>query len=106
MTNSHEFVVLQEPVVVDVERLVHLEQSVAALWEQLEAGGRRAEQRHRDVLGLYADLQQHSSRHEAALLSQREFLRTRLDDEKLQREQVRPGTWMGPGSGAVGGVLR
>uniref|UniRef100_A0A3Q4B442 SUN domain-containing protein n=1 Tax=Mola mola TaxID=94237 RepID=A0A3Q4B442_MOLML len=92
MTNSHEFVVSQEAAVDDLARLIHLERSVAALWEQVEAGGQRAEQRHREVLGLYADLQQQSGGHEASLSLQLEFLRTRLDEERMQSEQVRPGT--------------
>lgn len=103
MTNSHEFVVSQEAAVDDLARLIHLERSVAALWEQVEAGGQRAEQRHREVLGLYADLQQQSGGHEASLSLQLEFLRTRLDEERMQSEQVRPGTHQDLDGGAVGG---
>ncbi|XP_054454607.1 SUN domain-containing protein 1-like isoform X2 [Anoplopoma fimbria] len=39
-------------------RLLRLEESLAALWEHVEAGGQRAEQRHTEFLRLYADLQQ------------------------------------------------
>ncbi|XP_029703698.1 SUN domain-containing protein 1-like isoform X2 [Takifugu rubripes] len=42
----------------DESRLVRLEQSVTALWEQVEAGGRRAEQRHREVMKLYTEVLQ------------------------------------------------
>lgn len=80
------------------------------LWERVEAGGQRAEQRHREVLRLYSDLQQQQlvsaqsggdeswlrGRLEQQLeqwLEQRlEQLRTRLDQEGRQREQVRPWT--------------
>lgn len=39
----------------DESRLVQLEQRVTALWEQVEAGGQRAEQRHREVMKLYTE---------------------------------------------------
>lgn len=79
-------------------RLVHLEQSVTALWDRVEVGGRQAEQRHVEVLRLYADLQQQqvsaqSSREEAwlsqLLQQQLEQLQARLDEERRRREQVR-----------------
>ncbi|XP_068610885.1 LOW QUALITY PROTEIN: SUN domain-containing protein 1-like [Brachionichthys hirsutus] len=38
--------------------LVHLERRLAALWERVDAGGRQAEQRHQQLLELYAELQQ------------------------------------------------
>ncbi|XP_056904504.1 SUN domain-containing protein 1-like isoform X5 [Takifugu flavidus] len=44
--------------VLNSSRLVRLEQSVTALWEQVEAGGRRAEQRHREVMKLYTEVLQ------------------------------------------------
>lgn len=31
---------------------------MTALWEQVEAGGRRAEQRHREVMNLYTEVLQ------------------------------------------------
>lgn len=83
-------------------RLLRLEQSLATLWEHVEAGGQRAEQRHRELLQLYTDLQQQKLLVSApsdgeglkpwlsALLDQQlSQLRTRLDEEGLQREQVR-----------------
>lgn len=82
----------------EATRLVHLEQSLTALWDRVEVGGRQAEQRHVEVLRLYADLQQqqvsaHSSREEARLSEllqqQLEQLQARLDEERQQREQVR-----------------
>lgn len=59
-------------------RLLHLEQSVSALWEQVEAGGRREEQRHQEVLQLYAELQER----------QAEQIRAHLERERRKREQV------------------
>uniref|UniRef100_A0A671Y9X5 SUN domain-containing protein n=1 Tax=Sparus aurata TaxID=8175 RepID=A0A671Y9X5_SPAAU len=82
----------------EATRLVHLEQSLTALWDRVEGGGRQAEQRHVEVLRLYADLQQqqvsaHSSREEARLSEllqqQLEQLQARLDEERQQREQTR-----------------
>lgn len=83
-------------------RLVRVEQSLAALWERVEAGGRQMEQRHMEVLRLYTDLQRqqlasaHSSEEEpwlSGLLDhQVSQLRRRLDEERLQREQVRSWT--------------
>lgn len=59
-------------------RLLHLEQSVGALWEQVEAGGRREEQRHQEVLQLYAELQE----------QQAEQIGAHLERERSKREQV------------------
>lgn len=81
-------------------QLVRLEESLMALWERVEAGGRRAEQRHGEVLRLYADLQQQQLVSAqsgggiepwlSGLLDQQlEQLRSRLDEERQQREQVR-----------------
>ncbi|XP_075891249.1 uncharacterized protein LOC142894027 isoform X2 [Nelusetta ayraudi] len=58
-------------------RLLHLEQSLSALWEQVEAGGRREEQRHREVLQLYAQLQE----------QQAQQIRAHLERERHKREQ-------------------
>lgn len=81
-------------------RLIRLEQSLTALWERVEAGEQRAEQRHGEVLQLYTDLQEQlvtaqSSGYESWLEEQ---FRTRLDEERRQREQVRSWThhpWTG-----------
>lgn len=70
-----------------------------ALWQRVEAGGQRAEQRHSEVLQLYTDLQQQqlvsaqSGGVEpwlSGLMDQQlSQLRRRLDEERQQREQVR-----------------
>ncbi|XP_069374171.1 SUN domain-containing protein 1-like isoform X8 [Paralichthys olivaceus] len=80
------------------DRLIGLEQSLTVLWERVEAGGQQAEQRHREVLGLYADLQQRvsaqSSEDDLQLWLSRLIdhelteLRRRLDEERQQREQL------------------
>lgn len=59
-------------------RLLLLEQSVSSLWEQVEAGGRKEEQRHQEMLQLYAELQE----------QQAEQIRAHLEREKHKREQV------------------
>lgn len=59
-------------------RLLHLERSVSELWEQVEAGGRREEQRHQEVLQLYAELQEQHV----------EQVRVHLERERHKREQV------------------
>ncbi|XP_060951300.1 uncharacterized protein LOC133028122 [Limanda limanda] len=79
-------------------RLVDLEQSLTELWRRVEAAGQQAEQRHGEVLQLYADLQQRqvsaqsgeddlqqrlSSRIDHELTE----LRRRLDEERQVREQ-------------------
>lgn len=61
-------------------QLLHLEQSLTALWERVEAGGRQEEQRHREVLQLYTELQE----------QQVEQIRSHLEQERQQREQVCP----------------
>ncbi|XP_044193548.1 SUN domain-containing protein 1-like isoform X6 [Thunnus albacares] len=87
----------------DSVRLVLLEQSLTALWERVEAGGQRAEQRHREVLRMYTDLQQQQQLVSvqsgvgegtepwlSGLLDQQlSQLRRRLDEERRQREQIR-----------------
>ncbi|KAF3704003.1 SUN domain-containing protein 1 Protein unc-84 -like protein A Sad1/unc-84 protein-like 1 [Channa argus] len=86
-------------------RLVLLEQSVTALWERVEAGGQRADQRHRELLQLYADLQQQQQQLisaprdgdgdgmkpwlRALLDQQLDQLRTQLDEEGRRREEIR-----------------
>ncbi|XP_022598123.1 SUN domain-containing protein 2-like [Seriola dumerili] len=85
----------------ELARLIRLEQSLTALWERVEAGGRRAEQRHREVLRLYTDLQQQqlaSARGRedgvepwlSGLLDhQLSQLRRQLDEERRQKDQIR-----------------
>ncbi|XP_067432537.1 SUN domain-containing protein 1-like isoform X6 [Thunnus thynnus] len=86
----------------DSVRLVLLEQSLTALWVRVEAGGQRAEQRHREVLRMYTDLQQQqlvsvqsgvgegTEPWLSGLLDQQlSQLRRRLDEERRQREQIR-----------------
>lgn len=84
----------------EAARLVRLEHRLTALWERVEASGQQAEQRHREVLQLYTDLQQQQSSARSGgdeawlsgLMAQQ--LRTRLDEDRRQREQVRYGhTW-------------
>ncbi|XP_038125629.1 SUN domain-containing protein 1-like [Cyprinodon tularosa] len=88
------------PPAVDAERLVHMERSLRALWEEMEAAGRRAEQSHRELLQLYADLRQQASASQrggvdvelwiSGLMEQQlSLLRRRLDAERRQREQMR-----------------
>lgn len=48
----------QEVAADEESRLARLEQSVAALWEQVVAGGQRAEQRHTEVMKLYEEVSQ------------------------------------------------
>lgn len=77
-------------VVDDESRLVQLEQRVTALWEQVEAGGQRAEQRHREVMKLHTeDLQGGGSGGvwlTSLLENQLQRFRTMLDQK---RQQVR-----------------
>lgn len=88
----------------DDERLVHLEQSLTALWERVEARGRRAEQRHRELLRFYTSLQQQQlsfaqsggvgdaeARLSVLLDQQLSELRRQLDEERQQREEVSVG---------------
>ncbi|XP_069543845.1 SUN domain-containing protein 1-like [Brachyistius frenatus] len=88
----------EEAAALDSERLVGMETSLAALWERMEAGGRREEQRHQEVLQLYADLQLSSARSDgggvqswtSVLLDQQlSRLRRRLDEDRRQRDRVR-----------------
>ncbi|KAM7381032.1 hypothetical protein PAMA_012053 [Pampus argenteus] len=80
----------------DSVRLILLERSLTALWERVEAKGQLAEQRHREVLQLYVDLQQQliSARSGGVELSslldqQLSQLRGDLDEERLQRQEIR-----------------
>ncbi|XP_035510139.1 SUN domain-containing protein 1 isoform X1 [Morone saxatilis] len=54
---------------VDLERLEHVERQLALLWEQVQQGDQKQEQRHGDILGLYSTL--------------REQLHTQTDRESL-----------------------
>ncbi|CAB1451537.1 unnamed protein product [Pleuronectes platessa] len=72
------------------ERLVGLEQSVTGLWGQVEAAGQQAQQRHREVLQLYTDLQQRlsaQSGEDDLQLRIDQELRRRLEEERPHREQ-------------------
>ncbi|XP_021180459.2 SUN domain-containing protein 1 isoform X5 [Fundulus heteroclitus] len=79
----------------DSERLVQMEQSLRALWEEMAAAGRRAEQSHGELLQLYTDLRQQASGSDAELRvsglleQQLSLLRRRLNEERRQREQMR-----------------
>ncbi|CAK6982588.1 uncharacterized protein LOC128381804 [Scomber scombrus] len=82
----------------DSGRLALLERSLTALWERVEAGGQREEQRHREMLHLYTDLQQLSSQQQrgdvepwlSGLMDQQmSDISSRLDEERRQRERDR-----------------
>lgn len=74
---------------------------MAALWDHVEVGGRRAEQRHGEVLQLYTELKQQRLRSaqsssdgvepwlNSLLDQQLSDLRKQLDEERQHREQVR-----------------
>lgn len=72
-------------------RVVRLEQRVMELWEQVEAAGQWAEQRHREVMKLYTEVLQGGGRGEAWLTGlmeqQLQRFRTLLGQK---RRQVRP----------------
>lgn len=80
----------QEVVVDDESRLVRLEQRVMVLWEQVEAAGRWAEQRHSEVMKLYTEVLQGGGggRGEAWLTGlmeqQLQRFRTLLDQKRRQ----------------------
>lgn len=44
---------------VDLERLERVERQLALLWERVQQGDQKQEQRHGDVLGLYSTLKEH-----------------------------------------------
>ncbi|XP_023257034.1 SUN domain-containing protein 1-like [Seriola lalandi dorsalis] len=68
----------------ELARLIGLEQTLTALWERVEAGGRRAEQRHREVLRLYTDLQQQQIRQQDLLQQQSQTSRLQQLELQLQ----------------------
>lgn len=84
------------------ERLAHIEQSLAQLWEHVAATGSKQDQRHKEVLGLYSTLEDklhtHTSRESmgqwvSTLLEERvSLLRTEMEKEKQQLQQVRAQT--------------
>lgn len=43
---------------VDLERLERVEHQLALLWERVQQGNQKQEQRHGDVLGLYSTLKE------------------------------------------------
>lgn len=81
----------QEVAVNEESRVVRLEQRVMELWEQVEAAGQWAEQRHREVMKLYTEVLQGGGRGEAWLTGlmeqQLQRFRTLLGQK---RRQVRP----------------
>lgn len=90
-------VAVAEEVVDDLSRLVHLEHSVAVLWEQMKAAGQWAEQRHSEVMKLYTEaLLGGGGRGEAWLTSlmeqQLQRFRTLLD-QKRRQVSLNPKLW-------------
>lgn len=75
--------VSSQEMVDEESRLVRLEQRVTVLWEQMEAAGRWAEQRHGEVMKLYTELLQGGGGGGEAWLSG-------LMEQQLKRRQVRP----------------
>nr|XP_043873362.1 SUN domain-containing protein 1-like isoform X3 [Solea senegalensis] len=75
----------------DPERLVGLEQSLASLWEHFETRGQWAEQRHGEVLRLFADLQRQvsvaQSGEEEDLRAWISSVRRSLDEERQVEHQ-------------------
>lgn len=86
---------------VDLERLERVERQLALLWEQVQQGDQKHDQRHGDVLGLYSALKEqlHSQTDReslglwvASLLEQKlGVLRGDLEQESTQRAQVSTG---------------
>ncbi|XP_054899201.1 SUN domain-containing protein 1-like isoform X2 [Poeciliopsis prolifica] len=88
------------PAGMEPEHLVQMEQSLRALWEEMEAAGRRAEESHKELLQLYTDLRQQApgpqrSEYDMELWmrglmeQQLSLLRRRLNEERRLREQMR-----------------
>ncbi|XP_063749547.1 SUN domain-containing protein 1-like isoform X2 [Eleginops maclovinus] len=74
------------------EALQRLELSLTALWERVEAGGQQEEQRHREVMSLYSDLQQQISSQRGGALSvlmeqQLQQMRGELQEQRSRRTQ-------------------
>ncbi|XP_019729973.1 SUN domain-containing protein 1-like [Hippocampus comes] len=72
--------------------LARLERNLALLWERVEAGDERAEQRHGEMLRMHTELQRNGKSGKLWLsrLVERQLaqLRRRIDDNRQQREQV------------------
>uniref|UniRef100_A0A3Q4G4G7 Sad1 and UNC84 domain containing 1b n=1 Tax=Neolamprologus brichardi TaxID=32507 RepID=A0A3Q4G4G7_NEOBR len=83
---------------VDMERLERVERQLALLWERVQQGDQKQEQRHDNILGLYSTLREqlHTQTDRdslglwvASLLDQRiGVLRGELEQENTQRAQV------------------
>uniref|UniRef100_A0A673BX63 SUN domain-containing protein 1-like n=1 Tax=Sphaeramia orbicularis TaxID=375764 RepID=A0A673BX63_9TELE len=83
---------------VDLERLQHVERQLALLWERVQQGDHKQEQRHGDILGLYSSLKEqlHTQTDReslglwvSSLLEQRlGVLQGELDKENTQRAQT------------------
>lgn len=88
--------VISQEVVDDESRLARLEQRVMVLREQVEAAGRWAEQRHREVMKLYTEVLQGGGRGEAWLtgLMEQQLQRFRtLLDQKGRQVRPNPPVW-------------
>lgn len=92
---------LLPPVVVssmDIERLERVERQLALLWEQVQQGDQKQEQRHGDIFVLYNSLREqlHTQTDRdslglwiSTLLEQRlSVLKGELDQENIHRAQV------------------
>lgn len=83
---------------VDLERLERVERQLTLLWERVQQGDQKQEQRHGDVLGLYSTLKEqlHTQTDReslglwvSSLLEQRlSVLRDELEQENTHRAQV------------------
>ncbi|XP_027885695.1 SUN domain-containing protein 1-like isoform X4 [Xiphophorus couchianus] len=88
------------PAGMDSEQHVQMEHSLRALWEEMEAAGRRAEESHKELLQLYTDLRQQASGPQRSeydmelwmrglMEQQLSVLRRQLNVERRLREQMR-----------------
>lgn len=83
---------------VDLERLERVERQLTLLWDRVQQGDQKQEQRHGDVLGLYSTLKEqlHTQTDReslglwvSSLLEQRlSVLRDELEQENTHRAQV------------------
>ncbi|XP_037134055.1 SUN domain-containing protein 1-like isoform X6 [Syngnathus acus] len=82
---------LSQEEVAESTRLAHLERSLALLWERVEAGDQRAEQRHGEMIRMHTQLRHNDQRGKMWLsrLVERQLaqLRRQMNDHKQQREQ-------------------
>ncbi|KAM9773226.1 uncharacterized protein ACBT44_002924 isoform 8-T10 [Syngnathus typhle] len=82
---------LSQEQVVESTRLAHLERSLALLWERVEAGDQRAEQRHGEMIRMHTQLRHNdqSGKMWLSRLVERQMaqLRRQMNDHKQQREQ-------------------